>query len=184
MQTQLELERRAAADVALEGRLIRGHAVVFDVRSIDLGGFVEVVRSQAVDRALGAGANIVALYNHDSSAVLGRTPTTLTLRKDARGLAFAIDPPATQAGRDAFALVERGDVGGASFGFRTLKDAWHDEGGVIVRELLDVEIAEISLTAFPAYRQTSAAIAQRALQAFRAQSAGRSIRWLRLKGRA
>ena len=116
------------------------------------GGFVEVVKPQAVDRAVHA--DIVALFNHDQAAVLGRTPATLRLEKDRRGLAFTLDPAPTQAGQDAFALVRRGDVKGASFGFRTLKDAWRREAGLMVRELLDIEIAEISLTAFPAYRDT------------------------------
>ena len=52
-----------------------------------------------------------------------------------------------------------------SFGFRTKKDAWRQDAGVMVRELLDIEIAEISLTAFPAYRETDVSVAQRSLQA-------------------
>ena len=40
--------------------------------------------------------------------------------------------------------MTRGDIAGASFGFRTLKDAWHTGDGVMVRELLDIEIAEES----------------------------------------
>jgi HK97 family phage prohead protease len=172
------LERREAADLSLAGKRITGHAIVFDTRSRDLGGFVEIVRPSAIDRALRADASIVALFNHNADAVLGRTPNTLQLTKDRRGLAFDLQPPDTSAGRDALALVERGDVAGASFAFRTVKDAWHDEGGTIVRELLDVEIAEISLTAFPAYVQTDVTIARRSLQAFQAQQ-GRSIAMLR-----
>jgi HK97 family phage prohead protease len=179
-----ELERRATADLGLDGHTLRGRAIVFDVRSRDLGGFVEVVRPQAVDRALRAGADIVGLFNHDAGAVLGRTPQTLRLTKDARGLAFELDPPPTQAGRDALALVQRGDVAGASFGFRTLTDAWHEDGGLIVRELLDIDIAEISLTAFPAYQQTNVTVAQRSLLAFRAERQGKSIAWLRMRTRS
>jgi Escherichia/Staphylococcus phage prohead protease len=112
---------------------------------------------------------------------LGRTPTTLQLRKHERGLAFTIVPPDTQVGRDALTLVGRGDLKGASFGFRTLKDAWSTDGGQTIRELLDIEIAEISLTAFPAYAETNAQVAQRSLQAFQAQQQGQSIRWLRMR---
>ena len=139
---------------------IVGYAVVFDTRSRDLGGFVEVVRSTAVD----ASGDVVALYNHDVGAVLGRTPKTLTLAKDGRGLAFTLDPAQTTAGRDAFELVRRGDVTGASFGFVTQQDAWRKDGSLTIRELLDIEIAEISLTAFPAYQQTDVSFAQRSLQ--------------------
>lgn len=160
--------RRRAATVALTGQTLAGHAIVFDTRSRDLGGFVEVVRPSAVARALRADANIVALFNHDPGAVLGRTPATLTLRTDTRGLAFELRPPDTQHGRDALELVRRGDVAGASFGFKTLKDAWRHDDGVVVRELLDIEITEISLTAFPAYQATDVQVAQRSLRAFQA----------------
>lgn len=176
-----DLEHRAVLELrAHRGRIV-GHAVVFDTRSRDLGGFVEVVRRESIDPA----GDVVALFNHDPGAVLGRTPSTLTLTTDARGLAFTLDPAATQAGRDAFELVNRGDVKGASFGFLTKRDAWRHEAGVLVRELLDITIAEISLTAFPAYAETDVSIAQRSLQA--AGLAGpipRSIAALRRQVRA
>jgi len=181
-----DLERRSV--VELRGELaprprIVGHAVIFDTRSQDLGGFVEVVRASAVDRSLTG--DVRCLYNHDPGAVLGRTPTTLTLTKETRGLAFELDPAQTQAGRDAFELVRRGDIRGASFGFRTLKDAWQRDGRVVIRELLDVEILEISLTAFPSYQQTDVSVAQRALQAANLSARGQvpSIHWLRMQAR-
>ena len=81
---------------------------MFNTRSRDLGGFVEVVKPEAV--ADQWRPDVVALFNHDSDAVLGRTPKTLTLTTDTRGLAFTLDPAPTQAGRDALTLVQRGDV--------------------------------------------------------------------------
>ena len=178
-----DLERRSVVELRAEASTIVGYAVVFDVRSRDLGNFVEIVRAQAVNPT----GDVVALYNHDVGAVLGRTPKTLQLRKDARGLAFTLDPAPTQAGKDAFELVRRGDVVGASFGFLTKKDAWRNDAGVMVRELLDIEIAEISLTAFPAYRETDVTVAQRSLQAA-SQKGGAtpisSVHWLRMQERA
>jgi hypothetical protein len=177
------LERRSVAEVRADAAKIVGHCVVFDVRSRDLGGFVEVVRAQAVEQALTG--SVVALFDHQPGAVLGRTPATLQLRKDGRGLAFTLDPAPTQAGREALALVQRGDVVGASFGFVTRKDAWRKDAGVMVRELLDIEIAEISLTAFPAYRETDVAVAQRALRNLvpTPTLGSRRVDWLRLQGR-
>jgi uncharacterized protein len=169
------LERRSALEIRAIGDRIVGHAVIFGSRSHDLGGFVEIVHPDAVNRSLGG--DVVALYNHDSGAVLGRTPKTLHLAKDDRGLAFQLDPAPTQAGQEALELVRRGDLKGASFGFRTLKDAWSRDGDTAVRTLLDIEVQEISLTAFPAYQQTDVAVAQRALQVFQAQ-AGQRIEWL------
>jgi HK97 family phage prohead protease len=177
----LDLERRAGLEIRAEGSRIVGHAIIFDVRSRDLGGFVEVVRPQAVDRSLAG--DIVALYNHDAGAVLGRTPNTLRLVKDTRGLAFDLEPAQTQAGRDALELVRRGDVTGASFGFKTIKDAWSHDGAATVRTLLDIEIFEISLTALPIYQQTDVAMARRSLEAFHLAAGGQSVRWLRLLAR-
>ena len=94
------------------------------------------------------------------------------------GLAFELDPAPTQAGRETLELVRRGDLTGASFGFRLLKDQWSIEGGTPVRSLLDIEIAEISLCALPVYPQTNVEIAQRSLAAFQAQQ-GQRIDWLR-----
>jgi hypothetical protein len=180
-----DLERRSVVELRTLGTKIIGHAVLFETRSRDLGGFVEVVKPQAVDQALTG--DVVCLYNHDAGAVLGRTPRTLTLSKDHRGLAFELDPAPTQAGHDAFELVRRGDVTGASFGFKTRKDAWRLEAGVRIRELLDIEIAEISLTAFPCY-PTDVSIAQRSLEACRAwltvnRAGNNVIAWLKLQAR-
>jgi uncharacterized protein len=174
-----DVEHRAVTELRAEASRIVGHAVLFDVRSVDLDGFVELVRPAAVDRALAPDADIRALYAHDPAAVLGRTPKTLQVAKDTRGLAFTLDPAPTTVGKDALELVRRGDVTGASFGFRTIKDWWHVEGDVVVRELLDIELVEISLTAFPAYRDTDVSVARRALAAFRAQPGGRSVATLR-----
>lgn len=178
-QPEQELERRSATFGSIAGNRVTGHAVVFNVRSRDLGGFYEVVRPQAVDRALRADARVIALYNHDTAKVLAHTPKTLTLTKDSRGLAFSMTLPGTTDGRDVLELVERGDVQGASFGFHTIKDAWHTDGGVKIRELLDIEIAEITLTAFPAYSQTDVTVAKRSLEQFVQQ--GQRVDWLAMR---
>ena len=47
-----DLERRSVVELRADRTRIVGYAVVFDTRSRDLGGFVEVVRPAAVDRAL------------------------------------------------------------------------------------------------------------------------------------
>jgi uncharacterized protein len=176
------LERRSVVELRADASTIVGYAIVFDTRSRDLGGFVEVVRPQAVTSI----ENIVALYNHDPSAVLGRTPATLSFQKDTRGLAFTLDPAPTTAGRDALELVRRGDVTGASFGFTTKRDAWRKDAGVMVRELLDISIEEISLTAFPAYRESDVRVAQRSLEAAKEQGSATTLKpipWLRLQER-
>jgi uncharacterized protein len=173
------LERRSAVVEGIRDARVEGYAIVFDSRSRDLGGFVEVVRARAVDRALASDARIVALYNHDTASVLASTPQTMRLTKDQRGLKFSMSLPDTTVGRDVFELVTRGDVAGASFGFKTIRDAWSKDGDTLIRELIDIEIAEVTLTSFPAYTSTNVELAKRSLAAH--QSRGRSIAWLRLK---
>jgi phage head maturation protease len=54
-----------------------------------------------------------------------------------------------------------------------------------IRELLDIEFAEISVTAFLAYPQTDVSVAQRSLQAFQKNQLRNTnlIAWLRLQER-
>jgi Escherichia/Staphylococcus phage prohead protease len=96
--------------------------------------------------------DILALVDHDPHRVLARTRSgTLRLSQDARGLAFDLDVPDTQAGQDVLALAERNDLGGMSFGFSALDE--HLDGNQ--RELRAVDLFEISVvSAFPAYEGT------------------------------
>ena len=62
------------------------------------------------------GLDCVALFNHDSNHVLGRsTSGTLRLSVDEVGLRYEIDPPESR--QDIIELIERGDVAGSSFAF-------------------------------------------------------------------
>jgi phage head maturation protease len=66
------------------------------------------------------------------------------------------------------------DLKGASFGFTTVTDTWRSDGGLLVRELVDIDIREVSLTAFPSYPQTDVTVAQRSLQAWRGAGSTKS----------
>ena len=55
--------------------------------------------------------------------MLGRNQAgTLRLSEDDTGLAYEIDLPDTQAARDVYALIERGDVSQSSFAFKVVKE--------------------------------------------------------------
>ncbi len=165
-----DLERRftpnALRATTDDGRHLRGHAIVFDALSVDLGGFREIIRPEAVDRTLREAMDVRALIDHDSGKIIGRTRAgTLTLKKDRQGLRVDIDPdPEISYARDIIRAVQRGDVSGMSFAFRTLTDDWRMEDGEVVRDVLDMEIREVSIVSFPAYPQTD--IAHRSLEAF------------------
>lgn len=137
---------------------IIGHAAVFNSLSLDLGGFREQIAPGAFAQSI-AEDDILALWNHDPSAVLGRnTAKTLRLVEDEAGLAVEILPPDTQDGRDVLTLIDRGDVKGMSFGFRTRKDAWTKQTTGYVRTLLDVQLLDVSPVTYPAYPQTDLAV--------------------------
>ncbi|NLH83765.1 MAG: HK97 family phage prohead protease [Phyllobacteriaceae bacterium] len=148
------LEKRAGAlEVRSKGRTLEGYAALFGTEA-RIGSFSETIRSGAFSKSLGEKRDVLALVDHDSTRVLARTRSgTLRLAEDTRGLAFALDVPDTQAGRDVLALAERGDLGGMSFGFRVPAggDVWSGEA----RELVAVDLFEISVVqAFPAYDGT------------------------------
>lgn len=152
------IELRAGGD-AKSPRLV-GYAAVFNAPSQDLGGFTEIVRPGAFTRTLKSDRDPLALVQHMPQLVLGRRSAgTLRLQEDQRGLAFEIDVPDTTAARDLLVSVERGDVRGASFAFTTPAggDRWEIRGDKMVRELIDVELHEITITAQPAYLDTSVA---------------------------
>lgn len=142
-------------------RKLVGYASVFNSRSEDLGGFHEYVRAGAFSRSLAdAKSDPLALVSHLPHLVLGRRSAgTLRLKEDSKGLAFEIDLPDTSTARDLSISVERGDITGASFAFTVPEggDRWSEQDGHIVRELIDVNLHEITVTPNPAYHDTEVA---------------------------
>lgn len=170
-----EIERRTMTGVEIRAEdgkptKIVGYAAVFSSLSEELYGFREMVMPGAFDRALKEKHDVRALVNHDENQILGRTKAgTLKLSVDKRGLKAEIEPPDTQAARDAVTSVKRGDLDGMSFAFRTLTDAWRTQDGEQIRELLDLELVDVSVVAFPAYPATT--VSARALEQAKAAAA-------------
>ena len=156
----LEIETRSNGSLSSKGKTLSGYAAVFDSEA-NLGDFREVIRRGAFSKSLATGCNVRALSNHDVHALVGTTKSgTLQLREDAHGLAFTLSLPDTSHGRDLAILIDRGDVSGCSFAFRVMPggDKWETRDGQTLRELLNVDLVEITLTANPAYQDTSVAL--------------------------
>ena len=154
------LEIRSTGNLRSNGKKLQGYAAIFNSEA-DLSGFSEVIRNGAFRKTLESGSNVRALYDHQGSALLGTTRGgTLQLREDAHGLAFELALPDTTHGRDLAILVDRGDVQGCSIGFRVPEggDRWEERGQTLVRELLNVDLVEITLTSDPAYQDTTVAL--------------------------
>ncbi|KKM18076.1 hypothetical protein LCGC14_1669340 [marine sediment metagenome] len=146
--------------------VIEGYAAVFNSLSEDLGGFREIVMPGAFTRAIDEKQDVRALVNHDPSRVMARTKNdTLELEEDSIGLKFRMKLNETQFSEDMLAQIKRRDVDQVSFGFRVVKDVYvQKEDDTMVRELHDVDIFDVSPTAFPAYPATSVEARNRVLE--------------------
>jgi uncharacterized protein len=136
---------------------LRGHAIVVDTWSEDLG-FRERITRQAVERALARKPDALALVDHDPGKVLGRISAgTLRLQQDSRGLRADIDVADTTVGRDTIVSVGRRDVRGMSFAFTVPEggDRWDVSGDELVRTVDDLVLWEVTVTSQPAYLATS-----------------------------
>lgn len=184
------VETRCRSEVRVrrnpDGRpVIHGYAAVFHSWSVDLGGFIERIRPGAFSRVIREQQDVRALVGHDTSLVLGRTKSgTLSIAEDDHGLAFELHPPDGPLAAHYVNAVERGDMDGMSFRFIAKKEAWNYDADPVQRDLIDVDIDEISLVAYPAYPDTSAAIrsleAHRKIQPLRTPRRDRAARLLRL----
>lgn len=143
----------AASASGTGSRRFRGYAAVYGSPSLPLP-FIETIRAGAFDRTLRSGTAVRLLWNHDPSMVLASTARTLTLTSDARGLLAVAALPGNGLGQYAAEAIERRDVTGMSFGFVVRRDRWNAKG--TERELLDIELREVSLVGWPAYPATSA----------------------------
>lgn len=173
MDEQNQLERRMVSDApGIEvkqdenGRtVIRGYAAIYDSDSQDLGGFVERIAPGAFKEVLETNPDVFGRYNHDR--LLGRTSSgTVRLFHDERGLRYEIDPK--PADIDLIQSLERKDVRGSSFAFRTSgsKEKWYkDDKGRMVREIRGFDfLGDVGPVDEPAYRATEAYVSKRALE--------------------
>lgn len=142
-----------ADDETSTQKQLRGLSIVFNKPSLDMG-FIEYIRPRAADRLMAEKPDLRALWNHDSSLTIGRySAGTLRYEKVTRGVSVEIDPPSWARGQ--VESVDRRDITGQSFGFWTLEDGWWLEDGYPHREILDMEVIEVSVVSFPAYPDTT-----------------------------
>ena len=158
MSGAANLERRAVTELRASGRRLEGYAALFGTEA-QIGSFTETIAPGAFRSALAG--DVLALLDHNEGQVLGRTRSgTLRLTEDSKGLAFSLDLPDTQAGRDVLALAQRDDLGGMSFGFTVPKggESWQGQK----RTLRAVGLKEISVvSSWPAYEGTEIALRSR-----------------------
>lgn len=164
--------RNVAGDVELRevegggGMRIVGYAAKF-YRNSDPGteyelwrGAKERIMPGAFDDAV-AGDDVRALFNHDSSMILGRSKSgTLRLSVDEVGLRYEVEPADTSVYRDVAQHLSRGDVDGSSFQFSIPSDGerWSNENGVEVRQITKVKLYDVGPVTFPAYASATSGL--------------------------
>lgn len=117
-----------------------GYAALFD--TVDRGG--DVLRRGAFGALKGRQAPL--LWQHRVDRPLGLIETMV---EDERGLRVVGRVSArTAAGREAAALLKAGALDGLSFGYR-VKEARGGDGRGEARELLAVDLVEVSLVTAP-----------------------------------
>ena len=146
------------------GATITGYAAVF-YRDGDAGtefqiltDLVERIDRDAFTRSIDEGDDVRALFNHDTSQILGRTESgTLKLSADDIGLRYSIDAPTTPAAQHVISAIERGDLTGSSFAFRTEREEFveGDSGAPDVRNIKSVRMFDVGPVTFPAYTGTT-----------------------------
>lgn len=137
-------------------RRIEGYFAVFGSVYELWEGATESIDPQAFGDL--TGKDIRALINHDTRLVLGRTAAgTLELRVDNHGLwgSILINPDDTDA-MNQYSRVQRGDVSQCSFGFDITEETTDIKpNGDVHWTLKSVELYEVSVVTFPAYKDTA-----------------------------
>ena len=137
---------------------IGGHAAVFNDQVEIWPGFEERFDPGAFTRTIKED-DIRALWNHDSAFVMGRNKSgTLRLSEDERGLVVENDPPDAQWARDVVTSIERGDITGASIGFRAMDEEFERKDGIEIRTITRAKLFDVSPVAFPAYPATDVGV--------------------------
>ena len=123
---------------------IKGYASLFHIKDRDSdivtpGAFSKSLRAWRLHQQWPK-----MLWQHQTTEPIGRWTD---IHEDQRGL-YAIGELNlnTQRGKEAAALLQQGAIDSLSIGFRTLKSQWNPHQKS--RELLDIDLLEISLVTF------------------------------------
>lgn len=138
--------------------VITGTPVVFDTPTVindPMGSYTEIIKRGALD---GVDLNDTRLlYNHDLSRIpLAKTPKTMQLHVDDKGLHMRAVLPNTEEGRSVYTAVKRGDLTGMSFSFTCDQDGSLYDAEKRTRTITKInKLYECSIVPFPAYQTTS-----------------------------
>lgn len=165
------VEARQAEDGTMR---LSGYAAVFNDASVPLP-FIERIAPGAFRKTLTETPDVRLLINHEGLPLARTKNGTLRLQEDQTGLYMDADLPDTQAARDLYTLVERGDVDQMSFAFRVIRQKWNE--GRTERTLTELSLADgdVSVVTYPAYPTTTVEAREQIAAARQAIKEGREI---------
>ena len=142
--------RQAEMRANEDNLIIEGYAAVFDSVT-DLGPFQERIAQGAFSDVLDDDVRL--LINHDGVPLARTSNNTLELSQDETGLYYRAQLSDTQAGRDLYQMIKRGDINQSSFAFMIDKES-NDADGVRVIEKVS-KLIDVSPVTYPAYQAAS-----------------------------
>ena len=157
------------AETGEDGKVtVSGLAVPYGQTSEDLGGFREMFMAGAFAETISENREVFADVEHDAKKKLGRrTKSSLELQDTVDGLRFRVKLPDTQLGRDTAEEVRSGLLDGVSIAFTDADANWFGKGKDTLRKVNKAALRAITLTSYPAYRQTVGSLAMRSLEEYR-----------------
>ena len=121
------------------------------------GTYTEIVRAGAFTKTLAEQADVRLLLNHDGIPLARTKSGTLNLAEDEAGLKFDADlDPSSSVVQDVRSAMQRGDLDQCSFAFRVTRQEWSRD--YEQRDILEVELYDVSLVTYPANPTTSASL--------------------------
>lgn len=146
-----------------DNRHIEGYGSVFNSRSVDLGGFHEIIAPGAFDGVIERSDVKCYLDHNPERGILARSRNgkgSLLLGIDERGLSYSFDAPHTYLGDEVVEGLRRGDYSQSSFAFTVESETWSkEEDGTYLRTINKVgDLFDVSIVANPAYTDTEVAL--------------------------
>lgn len=146
-----------------DNRHIEGYGSVFNSRSVDLGGFYEIIAPGAFDGVIERSDVKCYLDHNPERGILARSRNgkgSLELGLDERGLTYAFDAPHTNLGDEVVEGLKRGDYSQSSFAFTVESETWSkEEDGTYLRTINKIgNLYDVSIVANPAYTDTEVAL--------------------------
>jgi HK97 family phage prohead protease len=157
-----ELERRLLREpVALRAAgdgppRIGGYALKFNKLSRNLGGWVEQIAPDSLNKSSGDGwPGVMARYNHED--LLGTVASgALRLMVDGTGLDYEVDLLGDATSQRVHMLVGRGDVTRSSFAAYMHESDWSQtQDGFPLRTVTAMSLVDVAPVDDPAYYDTS-----------------------------